>query len=127
MEWSFRPRTEACCESGKIGARMPSSARTLLGFFGELADVGIRAPEQDGLWQTASDGLGSSGVCWPEREIALRQIARRLDDEVNRTDPMHAEGQAQRPCIVRSIQSEEAESRVVEPQELLPGLLEAGG
>ena len=32
---------------------MPTSARTLLGFFGQFADVGIRAPEQNGLLQQA--------------------------------------------------------------------------
>ena len=30
---------------------MPTSARTSLGFFGRFADVGIRAPEQNGLLQ----------------------------------------------------------------------------
>ena len=30
---------------------MPTSARTSLGFFGQFADVGIRAPEQNGLLQ----------------------------------------------------------------------------
>ena len=44
---------KGCCESGKIGARMPTSARTSLGFFGQFADVGIRAPEQSGLLQQA--------------------------------------------------------------------------
>src|SRR2546425_4999468 len=43
----------AGCKSGKIGARMPTSARTSLGFFGQFADVGIRAPEQNGLLQQA--------------------------------------------------------------------------
>src|SRR5437667_7555916 len=33
--------------------RMPTSARTSLGFFGQSADVGIRAPEQSGLLQQA--------------------------------------------------------------------------
>ena len=32
---------------------MPTSARTSLGFFGQCADVGIRAPEQNGLLQQA--------------------------------------------------------------------------
>src|SRR5437879_4440601 len=32
---------------------MPTSARTSLGFFGQFADVGIRAPEQNGLLQQA--------------------------------------------------------------------------
>ena len=32
---------------------MPTSARTSLGFFGQFADVGIRAPEQKGLVQQA--------------------------------------------------------------------------
>ena len=32
---------------------MPTSARTLLRFFGQFADVGIRAPEQYGLLQQA--------------------------------------------------------------------------
>jgi len=45
--------TKGCCESGKTGARMPTSARTLLGFFGQFADVGIRAPEPKGLLQQA--------------------------------------------------------------------------
>src|SRR6266566_5339789 len=44
---------KGCCESGKIGARIPTSARTLLRFFGQFADVGIRAPEQYGLLQQA--------------------------------------------------------------------------
>jgi hypothetical protein len=30
---------------------MPTSARASLGFFGRFADVGIRAPEQNGLLQ----------------------------------------------------------------------------
>src|SRR5437773_9440930 len=47
------PLVKGCCESGKIGARMPTSARTLLRFFGQFADVGIRAPEQYGLLQQA--------------------------------------------------------------------------
>ena len=36
---------------------MPTSARTSLGFFGQFADVGIRAPEQNGLVQQAL-GIG---------------------------------------------------------------------
>jgi len=32
---------------------MPTSARTSLGFFGQFADVGIRAPEQNGLLEQA--------------------------------------------------------------------------
>src|SRR5207249_10598154 len=32
---------------------MPTSAQTALGFFGQFADVGIRAPEQNGLLQQA--------------------------------------------------------------------------
>jgi hypothetical protein len=32
---------------------MPTSARMMLGFFGQFADVGIRAPEQNGLLQQA--------------------------------------------------------------------------
>ena len=32
---------------------MPTSARTSLGFFGQFADVGIRAPAQNGLLQQA--------------------------------------------------------------------------
>ncbi len=38
---------------------MPTSARTSLGFFGQFADVGIRAPEQNGLLQQA---LASEGA-----------------------------------------------------------------
>src|SRR5216117_4041150 len=45
--------TKGCCESGEIGARMPTSARMWLRFFGQFADVGIRAPEQSGLLQQA--------------------------------------------------------------------------
>ena len=41
------------CESGKIGARMPTSARASLGFFGQFADVGICAPEQNRHLQQA--------------------------------------------------------------------------
>jgi len=32
---------------------MPTSARTSLAFFGQFADVGIRAPEQNGLLRQA--------------------------------------------------------------------------
>ena len=32
---------------------MPTSARMSLGFFGQFADVGIRAPAQNGLLQPA--------------------------------------------------------------------------
>ena len=35
---------------------MPTSARTSLVFFGQFADVGIRAPEQNGLLQQALIG-----------------------------------------------------------------------
>src|SRR6266581_9063025 len=53
---------KGCCESGRIGARMPTSARTSLGFFGQFADVGIRAPEQNGLLQQAlAKGCCESG------------------------------------------------------------------
>ena len=38
---------------------MPTSARTSPGFFGQFADVGIRAPEQTGLLQKA---IVSSGT-----------------------------------------------------------------
>jgi superfamily I DNA/RNA helicase len=47
------PLGKGCCESGKIGVRMPTSAGTSLGSWGRLADVGIRAPEQNGLLQQA--------------------------------------------------------------------------
>ena len=46
---------------------MPTSARTALGFFGQFADVGIRAPEQNGLLQQA---LASPGE---ERPGSLRR------------------------------------------------------
>ena len=39
---------------------MPTSARTLPGFFGQCADVGIRAPEQKGLLQQALTSLAGS-------------------------------------------------------------------
>jgi hypothetical protein len=44
---------------------MPTSARTSLGFFGQFADVGIRAPEQNGLLQQTLASNGSSAVPLP--------------------------------------------------------------
>ena len=40
---------------------MPTSARTSLGFFGQLADVGIRAPAQNGLLQQALTNPSQEG------------------------------------------------------------------
>src|SRR5262245_5309872 len=68
--------TKGCCESGKIGARMPTSARASLGVFAQLADVGIRAPEQNGLLEQAqtNDAQG----CAVERNDSDRTSSRRF-------------------------------------------------
>ena len=44
---------------------MPTSARTSLGFFGQFADVGIRAPQVYGLLQKAlaSSAPSAQQVC----------------------------------------------------------------
>ena len=55
---------------------MPTSARTSLGFFGQFADVGIRAPEQNGLLQQA---LANESASLPGGEAGRRVALSRRD------------------------------------------------
>jgi len=48
---------------------MPTSARTSLGFFRQFADVGIRAPEQNGRLQQALASL----ACYKTPEAGSRR------------------------------------------------------
>src|SRR6266511_6471974 len=71
--WQEEGLAKGCCESGKIGARMPTSARTSLGFFGQFADVGIRAPEQNGLLQQALASTRRIGRALSQRQLTTGQ------------------------------------------------------
>jgi hypothetical protein len=57
---------------------MPTSARTTLRFFGRIAEVGIRAPEQNGLLQLVLPGTGNLKVELQQEKTPARSWSSRF-------------------------------------------------
>jgi hypothetical protein len=87
---------------------MPTSARASQGFFGQLADVGIRAPEQNGLLQHAPANLraskstkarGSAQRRWSAKRQPQRAGHPRSSKTTESFGPWHGDGVQLATCI----------------------------